>query len=377
MLDFFTDLFHDARRQLPMKSFGQRLLAIRYVVTMGRKCAWRTLKDWIKIVIGRRPYLPQVLNNRERSLFVWQYALHLSGLRRLRKITCVGVPKEGPGSHALMVMDAINFARVSGLTYVHMPFTVIHHADRPTEEWLAGWETLFNLGAGEIMYDPKESRIVSHAHTSDALEVCFGWSHRGDELHQSFKAMDPEFRHKYYLNKSPRPTKDVTVAVHVRRGYDVSPEDYLFTSTDSILRTVTLVSGLLDAHNIRHNISVYSEGNATDWADIPELGLSKYMVGRYSDGTSDLSRLNSESVLDIDAFRAMQALIEADILIMSKSLFCYYAAVISDGIKIFELGGLRQPLDEWLLRAADGSFDRSAFERQLSLLIQSKTASPK
>jgi len=136
-----------------MQSFGQRLHAVRYAVTMGRECAWRKLKDWIKILIGRRPYLPHGLNNRERSLFVWQYALHLSRLRPLRKITCVGVPREGPGSHALMIMDAINFARVSGLTYVHMPFTVIHHADRPTEQWLAGWEALFNLGAGEVMYD--------------------------------------------------------------------------------------------------------------------------------------------------------------------------------------------------------------------------------
>ena len=361
-----------------MKTFEQRLLVILYVVSMGRECAWRKVKDWIKILIGRRPYLPHVINNHERSLFVWQYALHLSGLRPMRKITCVGIAEEGPGSQALMIMDTINFARASGLTYIHTPFTVIHHADRPVEEWLAGWETLFNLGAGEIKYEAKKGRIVSYTHTADALEFCLGWRHRSDELHQSFEALVPEFRRKYYLNKSPRETEEVTVAVHMRRGYDVSPNEYLFTSTDSILRTIKLVRDVLDSHSIRHKISVYSEGNAADWADIPEFGLSKYRVGRYLDGSdvnTDLSRPVAESVLDIDAFRAMHELIEADVLIMSKSLFCYCAAIISDGIKVFEPGGLAQPIDGWLLRSPDGSFDRSAFERQLSLLIQSKTAS--
>jgi hypothetical protein len=246
------------------------------------------------------------------------------------------------------------------------------------EEWLAGWETLFNLGAGEIKYEAKKGRIVSYTHTADAIEFCLGWRHRSNELHRSFEAMVPEFRRKYYLNKSPRETEEVTVAVHMRRGYDVSPNEYLFTSTDLILRTIKLVRDVLDSHSIRHKISVYSEGNAADWADIPEFGLSKYRVGRYldgSDGSTDLSRPVAESVLDIDAFRAMRELIEADILIMSKSLFCYCAAVISDGIKVFEPGGLAQPIDGWLLRSQDGSFDRSAFERQLSLLIQSKTAS--
>jgi hypothetical protein len=361
-----------------MKTLEQRLLVIRYLVGMGCACAWRKLKDWIKILIGRRPYLPHVINNHERSLFVWQYALHLGGLRPMRKITSIGIAEEGPGSQALMIMEAINFARASGLTYIHTPFTVIHHADRPMEEWLAGWETLFNLGAGEIKYEAKNGRIVSHIHNADALEVCFGWKNRGDELHRSFETMVPEFRRKYYLNKSPRANDEVTVAVHMRRGFDVSPNDYIFTSTDSILRTITLVRSVLESHNIRHKISVYSEGNAADWADIPEVGLSKYRVGRYldgSDGNTDLSRPVAESVLDIDAFRAMQELIEADVLIMSKGFFSYYAAVISDGIKLFEPGGLAQPIDGWLLRSPDGSFDRSAFERQLSLLIESKTAS--
>jgi hypothetical protein len=199
--------------------------------------------------------------------------------------------------------------------------------------------------------------------------------------------MIPEFRRKYYLNKSPRETVEVTVAAHMRRGYDVSPNDDLFTSTDSILRTIKLVKGVLDSHSIRHKISVYSEGNAADWADIPELGLSKYRVGRYLDGSNgntDLSRPVAESVLDIDAFRAMHELIEADVLITAKGCFSYCAGLLSDGIKISEavstsaddLPGWRWlylfPPENWLMSQTDGSFDSAAFDRQLSALIQSK-----
>ena len=70
----------------------------------------------------------------------------------------------------------------------------------------------------------------------------------------------------------------------------------------------------------------------------------------------------------------MQQLIEADILVMAKGYFSYYAALISDGIKIYEPGdwapGL--PDDNWIPCLSDGSFDCVAFERQLSLLLQAK-----
>jgi hypothetical protein len=43
-----------------------------------------------------------------------------------------------------------------------------------------------------------------------------------------------------------------------------------------------------------------------------------------------------EFFLDTDAVWTMEELIEADILIMAKGYFSYYAGLICDGIKIFE-----------------------------------------
>jgi hypothetical protein len=325
-----------------------RLLILRFLVVASRECAWMALKNCIKILIGRRPYFD------ERGLFLWQYVLHLTGLRPIRKITCVGLRREGAGSQALMIMNAINFARSSGLTYMHTPFTIIHHADRPMVEWATAWETLFNFGAGEAVCEAERREVVSYCHNFTALHLCLGWSHRSDELAQNFRAIIPEFRRKYYLNKSPRTTDEMTVAVHIRRG-DISGDNpSYFTSNETVFRTITSVITLLEAHKLKYRIRVYSQGSRSDFAE--------------------LSLLDVEFFLDVDAIWTMKQLIEADVLVMAQGCFSYYAALISDGIKICEprIGPLSLPSENWIPSLTDGSFDRAAFERQLSLLIQAK-----
>lgn len=264
-----------------------------------------------------------------------------------------------------MVMNALNFARSFGLTYVHTPFTIVHHADRPMEEWAAAWERCFNLGAGEAVCGMERHEAVNFCFNFPVLDLCFPWRRRGDELAHRFKAMIPELRRKYYLNKNPRATDEVTVAVHIRRG-DALPDDpSYFTNNETIVRTITSVKSILDMHKVKYSIRVYSQGNSADFEELSLPGI--------------------EFFLDVDALWTMQELIEADVLIMAKGCFSYCAGLISDGIKICEampmstsgLPGWRwpylSPAESWLMSLADGSFDSAAFERQLSLLIQFKT----
>jgi len=323
------------------------LLILRVLIVASRECAWLALKNWIKILIGRKPYFD------ERGLFLWQYVLHLTGFRPIRKVTCVGLKREGAGSQALMIMNAINFARSSGLTYVHTPFTFIEHADRPMEKYVTAWETFLNLGAGEAVCETERGEVVSYCHNFTALELCVGWDHRRDELDQNFRAIIPEFRRKYYLNKSPRTTDEVTVAVHVRRGDVTADGHYLFTSNEKVLGRITAVKSFLERHKLDYRIRVYSQGNRSDFAE--------------------LSLPDIEFFLDADPLWTMEQLIEADILVMAKGCFSYYAALISDGIKIYEsLDWLPLPDDNWIPCLSDGSFDCAVFERQLSLLIRAK-----
>lgn len=341
----------------------QRLRILRYVATGMARYAWQSLKNLAKFFIARPTH-----RDEWRSFFKL-YLLHLTGLRRMRRITSLAYAGyEGAGFQAHMAVNAMNFARAAGLVYMHTPFAIIGHADRPMQEWVSAWETLFNLGAGEVACDSGARDIVNYRFSAADLELCFGWRERRDQLAESFKALIPEFRRKYYCNKVPRVTEAVTVAVHIRRG-DVSSalNAGLFTSTEKILHTTSAVKSILDSHGILYNIGVYSEGNIADF--------------------EELCALEAEYFLNADAIWTMQELVEADILIMSKSSFSYYAGIISDGIKIFEprtitgVDGeffpslewmIRSPQDDWLPCQMDGAIDRVAFERQLSILAHAK-----
>jgi hypothetical protein len=338
---------------LRQSNANKRLSKLRLLVAFGRRYAWKSLKNCAAVLFGRKTYLD------EEALFFRQCVLHLIGLKPIRKITCPGLRGEGAGSQALMIMKTINFARLCGLTYVHTPFTRIEHAERPMEEWATSWETFFNLGAGEVVCDTARQEVVNFSANCNNLERCFGWYWRRDEFAHHFKTMVPEFRRKYYLNKSSRTTDEVTVAVHIRRG-DVLPDnqDY-FTSNETVLRTITAIKQVFDIHQVKHRISIYSQGSRADFAQ--------------------LSLPNVEFFLDVDAIWTMEELIEADILVMAKCCFSYYAALICDGIKIGDPDrwfisptDSWIPTDGWVPCRADGSFDSAAFERQLLALIEAK-----
>jgi hypothetical protein len=151
----------------------------------------------------------------------------------------------------------------------------------------------------------------------------------------------------------------------------------MYTSTDKVLRTASEVKSIVESHKVPFSMRVYSQGDLADFAELLPLGV--------------------EFFLDADPIWTMQELIEADILIMAKSNFSYYAGVISDGIKICKLhidepaDGIWQlpnaatparmiafswpifsGLETWIPCQLDGSIDHAAFERQLTLLLQAK-----
>jgi hypothetical protein len=356
-----------------LRRMKREILLLQYIVTEGCRYAWRSLKNCVKTLIGRKPYHDECL------VFFRQYILHQLGLQRIWAITCAtNSTWEGAASLASLTMCTINFARVSGLAYLHTPLSIAAHADRPVRQWAVAWESLFNLGAGEEPCNGGTLGVVDAGHYGLLnLDLCFGLRQREMELLDGFRDLIPEFRRKYYLDKSPRTTDEVTVAVHIRRG-DVRPNDpYMFTRTETILKTVLAVKSILESHKVPFSIRVYSQGDVADFAELVPLGV--------------------EFFLDADPIWTMQELIEADVLIVAKGNFSYYAGVISDGIKIFEpqifgpANSVRQlpiagtpacplawswpifsKLKSWIPCQSDGLFDPAAFERQLLLLLEAK-----
>lgn len=343
----------------------RRLPLLRYLLTGSGQYASRLLRDWVKVLL-RRP-----LNIDERAVFFRKFVLHRTGLRRISKITCAqrsGV--EGAAAQAHLIVNAINFARVVGIAYVHTPFNAIGHADRPMQQWAAAWETLFNLGAGEIGCDVEDTNVVNYGYDIlDDLDLCFSGYCQREHQTRRFKDLIPDLRRKYYQNRSPRTTTEVTVAVHIRRGDVPARNSDLFTRTEVILQTLRSVKSALDSQPIQYSIRVYSQGKVADFTELSPLGV--------------------EFFLNADAIWTMQELIEADILILAKSSFSYYAGLISDGIKIFEPQTispatgmsmpswewmLRSPADDWIPSQPNGAIDHAAFDRQLAVLMQSKPA---
>jgi hypothetical protein len=85
----------------------------------------------------------------------------------------------------------------------------------------------------------------------------------------------------------------------------------------------------------------------------------------------DFVRLGCELCLDVPALATHRALVEADVLIMSKGAFSYTAGVLNDGIALYDPQKYR-PLEEWLMRAPDGSFDEGTFRTRLDELMARK-----
>src|SRR5262245_26543157 len=252
------------------------------------------------------------------------------------RITCRGVPSEGAGSQALMMICAIAFARSCGLEYVHTPFVEIAHADRPMEEWVSAWENQFNLGHGEKLASHETGVIVDSRTT-------FGWS-RLHDLRRNETMVRPALVRNYYLNKTPRTNEVVTIGVHLRRG-DYAPGYPLWTEARTVARTLLLTRSILDKHELSHKTSIFSHGDQRDLHEEDFPG--------------------SRFFLNADALWTLRELIEADILIMSKSTFSYVAAIISDGIKICQFDDRFPLLEGWVVCSRGGDFSATTFEHQL------------
>jgi hypothetical protein len=335
---------------------AQAKLALRFVILAGRTLRWRLKKNGPRVVKSVLEYLE------EDVPLLWKCTLHQMGLQRAR-ITSRGLRGEGAGSQALLTMEAMSFARLFGLPYVHTPFSIVAHADRSMEEWAATWEPLFNLGAGEPQCEPGAKDVICHSKNMSYLHLCYGWRQRMDELASELSALLPELRRRYYLNKPLRTSKQLSVAVHIRRG-DALAHTYLLTNHQKILTTVSTVQSSLEARGLSHRLCIFSQGQPADFAEF--------------------SALNAEFFLDTDATWTMQEMIEADILIMAKGSFSLYAGFMCDGIKLIDavdpgrtdLPRWRVPAlspgDKWVAVQDDGSFDATAFECQLDLLIEGR-----
>jgi hypothetical protein len=292
-------------------------------------------KNIVKRLIGR-PW--------QRDPLYEQYVLQRLGLSRIAKMTCVVGSGEGAGSQALIRMDAIIFSRLAQLTYIHTPFVDVGHSDRPQPEWDRAWELCFNISDGEIIDNGAHGHLIDFS-SSDNFDLLGLYGFDARDIADKYADEIPEVRRKYYANKSPRINTVFTICAHVRRGdVTVANRPDMWTEFQVFVDAIKRVREVLDRLRIQHKTCIVSQGGREDF--------------------SQNEALNATLLLNQDPIASFKEAVEADLLIMSKSSFSYAAAMISDGIKIYEPYS-RPPMAEWIVRDDDGKFSSGELERQI------------
>jgi hypothetical protein len=269
------------------------------------------------------------------------------------RITCAG-RDDGFGRQAMARISGLNFAKAFGATYVDTPFTAIGHAPGDMGAWVDAWEKRFNFGKGEVSIGSDDFQIVDysdylrHGHEiTDKVvlrfQQCF-WL--GRRFPDSFEDIADSLREKFGVTPRVRTEKQIVVAVHVRRGDVGKNRNALrFTPNRKIVRAIECLREVLDELGVKGTFQVHSQGDPEDFAEFSQIGCELY--------------------LDTDAILTMQMLVEADVLLMAKSSFSYLAAIINDGVKIYE-PMFDPPLSSWIVRRRDGSFDQKRAKESLA-----------
>lgn len=296
----------------------------------------------------------------DKTFFVDRFDRALRAGRIGRDFAIMATGKDdGAGSQAQAAMSALCFARAHGLAYIHRPFGHIQHAETDMAAWVRAWEDYFNLGAGERRLGDDDTPIVPVEHVDfspgggPGIIAAEHYLHFCNQAPDAWERVLPELRRKFWADKQRRPRRrgEIRLAVHMRRG-DVSAEDRKvarnFTPNAIFVNTLARLKALLADKGTVLRIEVFSQGDASMFADLAAMG--------------------AKLRLDAPALDTHRALVEADILVMSKGAFSYTAALLNDGIVLYDPQKYRA-LQDWVVRAPDGSFDEAGVSARLATLF--------
>lgn len=254
-------------------------------------------------------------------------------------ITCTG-KTDGIGAQVQAIFSTMLFAQEFGMTYVHTPFDKVWGSGDAKE-----WEDFFNLGKSEIAIDdidtgslnvvyidqplfirfkPNTLYVVQHCHSfADSGSNARLYSNIVDRLVEKYRSSPKE--KDQLFNKSEK----VNIAIHVRRG-DVSETGIHSERYTNNLHYKSLLNSLIKMLNelkIGSSIHLYSQGSAKDFYDLEDFNIHYH--------------------LDECVFTTFDNIVEADVIIMSKSTFSYTAALLSKAIIIYE-PFWHKPLQKWI-----------------------------
>jgi len=238
---------------------------------------------------------------------------------------------DGFGSQLQACFSLIAYCHYKEYTYVHNPFYKMHHND----EELANFPTIMN---SFINLEEKFQGIntMTNHEKSQVHRVKEGYFVHGSLNPEFFynKEVLEQLRTCYYSN--PKPSLEhiykpdtYNVALHIRRGDVGKTNRHSSRYTHNNNYIEILGSQQLPENTVIH---IFSEGTLDDFQDIKTI---------YPDAMFHLNTNIQET---------FHGMVKADLLVMSKSSFCYCAALLNEN----KVNGTiiknwwHKPLKSWL-----------------------------
>jgi len=238
---------------------------------------------------------------------------------------------DGFGSQLQACFSLVAYCHYKEYTYVHNPFYKMHHNDENLANFPKIMNDFMNL---EHVY--QDINTMSNHEKSQVHRVKEGYFVHGS-LHPEFfynKEVLEKLRTCY--NSNPKPNIEniykpntYNIALHIRRG-DVAQTNRHSSRFTHNVEYINIVGSLtLPENSVIH---VFSEGSIDDFQDIKTA---------FPDTIFHLNTNIQET---------FHCMVKADMLIISKSSFCYCAALLNENKVIGTLikSWWHKPLKSWL-----------------------------
>lgn len=248
---------------------------------------------------------------------------------------------DGGGAQVHAMASALAFARRVGVPFFARPMVEVAHApDGLDAPWVTRWNETFNPASwgpplGDRTVVPVTSARQALRLLTQDPSIVVGAPHFHDftdAFPESYLPVLPSLRNAWSPYGSSASTlfdsRVINVAVHVRRG-DVSLHDRdmraRFTSTAKL---AAVISSIRESNpTVAMHTHVFTESPTYDLLDLE----------------SQTCTLHTSP----DVFEVLRHLVGADVFIMAKSSLSFVAALIAQGVVIYE-PFWHSPLPTWL-----------------------------
>jgi hypothetical protein len=218
---------------------------------------------------------------------------------------------DGFGSQLQACFSLIAYCNYKQYNYIHNPFYRMHHNDENLDNFPTIMNNFINLE-----HSFKSTKSLTNNELTQLHKVKEGYFVHGSLRPEIFynEEVIKNIRSCYYSNDKPYIENiylpnTYNVAIHIRRG-DVNLQKYpsRFTKNSEYINLLTNMPELEKDNVFLH---VFSEGKQEDFSDIVEK-FPKIQLH-----------------LNVNIQKTFHLLVKSDLLIMSKSSFCYCAALLN------------------------------------------------